>query len=154
MTRGSQTSGISRSWKVNIFPLGLEVMSGLRVGDEAMIGRSKTECQPVRNKRAFKLMFSTRGGSVHCLQYMNTLHIHVLRDTEAWNTLKNSVFCDVTPCGCCKDRRFGETYRLHHQAENNQRASNSTLAITSNWSTLHSHSLENLKSYIKCSVFC
>jgi hypothetical protein len=27
-------------------------------------------------------------------------------------TLKNSVFCDVTPCGCCNNRRFGGTCRL------------------------------------------
>jgi hypothetical protein len=26
--------------------------------------------------------------------------------------LKNAVFLDVTPCDCCKDRRFGRTYRL------------------------------------------
>jgi hypothetical protein len=24
-------------------------------------------------------------------------------------TMKNSVFCDVTPCGSCKNRRFGGT---------------------------------------------
>jgi hypothetical protein len=29
--------------------------------------------------------------------------------------LKNAVFWDVTPCGSCKNRRIGETYRLHHQ---------------------------------------
>jgi hypothetical protein len=28
-------------------------------------------------------------------------------------TMKNGVFWDVTPCGCCKNRRFGGTYRLH-----------------------------------------
>jgi hypothetical protein len=30
----------------------------------------------------------------------------------------------VTPCGSCKNRRFGGTYRLHHQGERNHRASN------------------------------
>jgi hypothetical protein len=30
-------------------------------------------------------------------------------------TMKNTVFWDVTPCCCCKNRRFGETYLLHHQ---------------------------------------
>jgi hypothetical protein len=29
--------------------------------------------------------------------------------------MKNAVFWDVTPCGSCKNRRFGGTYRLHHQ---------------------------------------
>jgi hypothetical protein len=35
-------------------------------------------------------------------------------------TMKNSVFWDVTPCGSCKNGRFGETYRLHCQGGNNQ----------------------------------
>jgi hypothetical protein len=29
--------------------------------------------------------------------------------------IKNAVFWDVTLCGSCKNRRFGGTYRLHHQ---------------------------------------
>jgi hypothetical protein len=29
--------------------------------------------------------------------------------------MKNCVFSDVTPCGSCKNRRFGGTYRLFHQ---------------------------------------
>jgi hypothetical protein len=29
--------------------------------------------------------------------------------------LKNCVFWDVTPCGSCKNRRFGGTQRLLHQ---------------------------------------
>jgi hypothetical protein len=29
--------------------------------------------------------------------------------------MKNFVFWDGTPCDSCKNRRFGETYRLHHQ---------------------------------------
>jgi hypothetical protein len=29
-------------------------------------------------------------------------------------TMKNAVFLDVTPCGSCKNQRFGGTYRLHH----------------------------------------
>jgi hypothetical protein len=32
-------------------------------------------------------------------------------------TMKNAVFWDVMPCGCCKNRRFGGTY---HQGEENQ----------------------------------
>jgi hypothetical protein len=31
--------------------------------------------------------------------------------------MKNAVFWGVTPCGCCKNRRFGGTY-LHHQGGN------------------------------------
>jgi hypothetical protein len=32
-------------------------------------------------------------------------------------TVKNSVFCYVTPCGRSKKRGFGGTYRLHHQGD-------------------------------------
>jgi hypothetical protein len=36
--------------------------------------------------------------------------------------MKNVVFWTVTPCGSCKNRRIGGTYRAHHQGEKNQRA--------------------------------
>jgi hypothetical protein len=32
-------------------------------------------------------------------------------------TMKNGVFWDVTPCGSCKNRRFGGTWRLLHQGD-------------------------------------
>jgi hypothetical protein len=35
-------------------------------------------------------------------------------------TLKNAVFWDVTPCGSCKSRRFGGTWRLHHHGDKNR----------------------------------
>jgi hypothetical protein len=50
-------------------------------------------------------------------------------------TMKNAVFWDVTPHGCCKNRRFGGTYRLHHQDDMN-RQDVTTLAVTSYRSTL------------------
>jgi hypothetical protein len=39
-------------------------------------------------------------------------------------TIRNVAFWDVTPCGSGKNRRFGGTYRLHHQGGKNQRARN------------------------------
>jgi hypothetical protein len=36
--------------------------------------------------------------------------------------MKNVVFWDVTPCGCCKNRRFGGTYRLHYRGGKVRRA--------------------------------
>jgi hypothetical protein len=36
--------------------------------------------------------------------------------------MKNPVFWDVTPCGCCKNRRFGGTYRLHPPGGKNRNA--------------------------------
>jgi hypothetical protein len=40
--------------------------------------------------------------------------------------LKNGVFWDVTPCGSCKNRRFGRTWRLLHQGDKNRRTRNNT----------------------------
>jgi hypothetical protein len=51
--------------------------------------------------------------------------------------LQNGVIWDVTPCGSCKDRRFGGTYRLLTRA---------TRRNISEDSILHSHRRENLKS--------
>jgi hypothetical protein len=36
--------------------------------------------------------------------------------------MKFAVFWHVTPCGSCKDRPFGETYRFHQQRDKNRRA--------------------------------
>jgi hypothetical protein len=36
--------------------------------------------------------------------------------------MKNAVVWDVALCGSCKNRRFGGTYRLHHQGDKNRRA--------------------------------
>jgi hypothetical protein len=38
-------------------------------------------------------------------------------------TMKNAGFWDVTPCGSCKNRRFGGTYRHHHQVEEKRESS-------------------------------
>jgi hypothetical protein len=38
--------------------------------------------------------------------------------------MTNTVFWDVTPCGSCKNRRLGGTYRLHHQGDKNRRGRN------------------------------
>jgi hypothetical protein len=35
-------------------------------------------------------------------------------------TMKNAIFWEVTPCGSCKNRRFGGTQRLHHKGDNNR----------------------------------
>jgi hypothetical protein len=39
-------------------------------------------------------------------------------------TMKNCVFWVVTPCGSCKNRRFGARYRFRHQDDKIQRARN------------------------------
>jgi hypothetical protein len=35
-------------------------------------------------------------------------------------TIKKGIFWDVTPCGSCKNRRFGGTWRLLHQGDKKQ----------------------------------
>jgi hypothetical protein len=45
--------------------------------------------------------------------------------------MKNDVFWDVTPCGSCKNRRFGGTYRRLHQDDNIGELG-TTLVVTSN----------------------
>jgi hypothetical protein len=50
-------------------------------------------------------------------------------------TMKNTVFWDVTPCGSCKNRRFGGTYHLHLHGDKNQRVRNNvsrSLAVSGN----------------------
>jgi hypothetical protein len=39
-------------------------------------------------------------------------------------TMKNTIFWDVTPCGSCRNRRFGGMYRHNHQGDKNLRAKN------------------------------
>jgi hypothetical protein len=39
---------------------------------------------------------------------------------EATRRMKNCVFWDVTPCGSCKNRRFGRTWRLHRRGDKNR----------------------------------
>jgi hypothetical protein len=41
-------------------------------------------------------------------------------------TMKNGVFGVVTPCGSCKNRRFGGTWRLFHQGDKNLCTRNNT----------------------------
>jgi hypothetical protein len=51
--------------------------------------------------------------------------------THINHLLKNAVFWDVTPCGSCKNPRFGGTHRFHHHGEKNQH-SELQLLVTAN----------------------
>jgi hypothetical protein len=56
----------------------------------------------------------------------SSLHLHSILKMEAVGcsdkliTMKNGVFWVVTPCGSCKNRRFGGTWRLLHQGDKNR----------------------------------
>jgi hypothetical protein len=44
----------------------------------------------------------------------------VFKQNEISHYVKNVVFWDFTKRGSCKNRRFGETYGLHHQGDKNR----------------------------------
>jgi hypothetical protein len=51
-----------------------------------------------------------------CESYVNSVRFEVFTAV----TMKNGVFWVVTPCGSCKNRRFGGTWRLLHQGDKNR----------------------------------
>jgi hypothetical protein len=67
-------------------------------------------------------------------------------------TMKNAVFWDVTPCGCCKNQRFEGTHRLCFQGENIQQTK-STLAVASDCSTLQRQLLATANVSLVCLMF-
>jgi hypothetical protein len=52
-------------------------------------------------------------------------------------TMKNGVLWDVTPYGSSKNRRFGRTYRHHHQVDKNRQDRNN---VSSNKQPKHAAS--------------
>jgi hypothetical protein len=44
---------------------------------------------------------------------------HCVRFEVFMSVTMENVFWDVTPCGSCKNRRFGGTKHLHHQGDTN-----------------------------------
>jgi hypothetical protein len=42
----------------------------------------------------------------------------------------NAVFWDVKPCGSCKNRRLGGTWRLHHLNDKNSVVSSTPILVT------------------------
>jgi hypothetical protein len=55
------------------------------------------------------------------LEYDVVAYIDIVRlEVFTAVAMKNCVFCDVTPCGSSKNRRFGGTWHLLHQADKNR----------------------------------
>jgi hypothetical protein len=59
---------------------------------------------------------------------INTGSVYVRFEVFTVVTMKNGVFCVVTPCGSCKNRRFGGTWRLLHQGDKNRSVRRSLVA--------------------------
>jgi hypothetical protein len=66
-------------------------------------------------------------GDGYTFLYVDDVHTsqeaHLWASTDYYGdsvTFKNGVFRDVTPCGSCKNRRFGGTWRLLHQGDKNR----------------------------------
>jgi hypothetical protein len=62
------------------------------------------------------------------LSYTSDTHFRV----HTSPSLRNVVVWDVTPCGCCLNRRFGGSYHIHYQGKENSSPILSTLTIRRN----------------------
>jgi hypothetical protein len=58
----------------------------------------------------------------HVTSPLNSPAVYVIFEGFKTVTMTKAVFRDVTPCSSCKNRPFGETYRLHHQGDKNRSA--------------------------------
>jgi hypothetical protein len=91
---------------------------------------------PVRSVLELR-SFICKWASPHC-SLVSSTECSRLIQIEQWRQqpyIKNAVLWDMMPCGSCKNRCFGQTYRLHHQGEKIS-GLGTTLAVTRNWSTL------------------
>jgi hypothetical protein len=63
--------------------------------------------------------------SIKLLNYWKFVLVFFIKHTASW---------DVTQCGSCKNRRFGEIYRLHHQGKRISELY-TTFPVNSDWGT-------------------
>jgi hypothetical protein len=66
------------------------------------------------NKTTEGIRVSNSDNPVRELNKENPKHVMDKPALEIVSGMNNGVFCDVTPCGSCKNRRFGRTQRPHH----------------------------------------
>jgi hypothetical protein len=52
-----------------------------------------------------------------CISVYANLYVTIVSENKLCLSMKNGVFWVVTPCGSCKNRRFGGTWRLLHQGD-------------------------------------
>jgi hypothetical protein len=58
----------------------------------------------------------------YVVKMRKTVEVYVVFEVFTAATMKNAVFWEVTPCGSCKYRSLGGTYRLHNQGDRNRRS--------------------------------
>jgi hypothetical protein len=66
----------------------------------------------------------SQGGGIPTV--VNFSFLDRISNIQSRSKLKNGVFWDVRPCGSCKNRRFGGTWRLLHQSDKNRLTRNNT----------------------------
>jgi hypothetical protein len=82
-------------------------------------------CRPEMNWKLVSSELSV-GQTGCCLHFGPTCLDYVRFEVFTAVTMKNDVFWDVPPCGSCKNRRFGGTWRLLHQGDKNRWTRNNT----------------------------
>jgi hypothetical protein len=84
---------------------------------------------PIRaicNKSILKEFFLNSQTTVICPLRFQPTKAKVKFEVFTAVTTKNGVFWDITPCGSCRNRLFGETWRLLHQGDKNRWNRNNT----------------------------
>jgi hypothetical protein len=77
---------------------------------------SNNKCRSLRYAKCSSAGGSRTTKQLHFIPVILSVIFEVF--TEA--TMKNAVFWDITPCGSCKNRRFGWTLSLLHQGDKNR----------------------------------
>jgi hypothetical protein len=72
------------------------------------------------NEKVKTIFVSSRCPPISVMFVLPSLSGTELSQVSTGDILKNGVFWVVTPCGSCKNRRFGGTWRLHHQGDKNR----------------------------------
>jgi hypothetical protein len=94
------------------------------MGSSGMLRRVALVRTDVSEERSGSIIIVTRIGELGTTLAITSNRRTLRRNTKSVRfeiftavTMKTAVFLDVTPCGSCKDQRFGGTQLLLHQGE-------------------------------------